>query len=529
MSRSLGILRFRTGVPLPRARLAQCLGPGFRLGAVEQHRTSRIYLDTVDGRLKRAGRLLSSERGPRGATLVLVDLTEKERGSPEALELSIAPRFAAQLPEGRLAKKLRKLAGVRALLPRLRVESDEELVPVLDERDLRVAWIVQEQGGIHASDSNRKTPLPAVLELREVPDQQRAFRALERRLERLGLEPEERSSIAEALGALAKSPRRAAPRADAVLDPEAPAAATAGPILLPLLAAMAEHEEGTRLDLDPECLHDFRVALRRTRSAAKLLRPYLPPEAETLCDELRWFARLTSPVRDADVRLLRLIAFRDALPEGLWPGLASIASHVREQRQELRCALEAALEEPRYRALMRGWHKLLEQVPAAGARASTRELALSSLERLHGRALKSARRYTKGCETSELHELRLRCKDLRYAIEMFRSLFAEKRVDRALRSLALLQDDLGDFHDCELQIAELERLPSELAGKGDPKRALLAAGAMIEHLGRRRARALERSAEEIERFCSAKTVKRFLNDIPASAARDSKLPARTEP
>ena len=53
---------------------------------------------------------------------------------------------------------------------------------------------------------------------------------------------------------------------DVPLDPSMRTDAALRRILVALLAAMRANEDGTRRDLDPEYLHDFRVAIRRTRS-----------------------------------------------------------------------------------------------------------------------------------------------------------------------------------------------------------------------------------------------------------------------
>ena len=71
---------------------------------------------------------------------------------------------------------------------------------------------------------------------------------------------------------------------------------------------------GTLADIDTEFLHDLRVAVRRTRSAIKLLSGVFPPEAvEHFKAEFKWLGDVTTPVRDLDVHLLGF----DALTEQL--------------------------------------------------------------------------------------------------------------------------------------------------------------------------------------------------------------------
>ena len=70
---------------------------------------------------------------------------------------------------------------------------------------------------------------------------------------------------------------------------------------------MELNEEGVREQLDPELLHDFRVATRRTRSIEQLARRFLPTEMTRLWEqEWKWLAAVTGPPRDLDVLLLEL-------------------------------------------------------------------------------------------------------------------------------------------------------------------------------------------------------------------------------
>jgi len=61
------------------------------------------------------------------------------------------------------------------------------------------------------------------------------------------------------------------------------------------------------------------------------------------------------------------------------------------------------------------------------------------------------------------HLLRIACKKLRYAAEMFMPLFKAKRADRYLSDLGKLQDALGALHD----IAIARRLLSDLDVDGE--------------------------------------------------------------
>ena len=78
-------------------------------------------------------------------------------------------------------------------------------------------------------------------------------------------------------------------------------------ILLQQLDTLEANVDGVLRDIDTEFLHDLRVAVRRTRTALKLLGDVLPGELTLrFASEFRWLGDTTTPLRDLDVYLLAL-------------------------------------------------------------------------------------------------------------------------------------------------------------------------------------------------------------------------------
>ena len=74
-----------------------------------------------------------------------------------------------------------------------------------------------------------------------------------------------------------------------------------------LLGTIVANESGVRSALDTEFLHDFRVAVRRTRSLLGQIKHVFPADAvEHFSTEFSWLGRQTGAPRDMDVLVLAL-------------------------------------------------------------------------------------------------------------------------------------------------------------------------------------------------------------------------------
>ena len=88
-------------------------------------------------------------------------------------------------------------------------------------------------------------------------------------------------------------------------------------VLQALLATIRLNESGVREDIDTEFLHDFRVAVRRTRSALSQVKGVFGGNRfEQFRDEFKWLGGLSGRLRDLDVYILSLPEYR-ALREGI--------------------------------------------------------------------------------------------------------------------------------------------------------------------------------------------------------------------
>ena len=260
---------------------------------------------------------------------------------------------------------------------------------------------------------------------------------------------------------------------------------------------MRDNLPGTIGDVDTEFLHDVRVAVRRTRSLLKLGRPALPAHVREVWEpQFKWLGDLTTPVRDLDVYQLGLPEMAGWLLAASAADLEPFQAYLAGRRAAERRTLLRALRGARLRRLLDDWAMELSALAdsarsADGAAWSAGALARANVARAHRRVVRGGTAISDSSPPEALHLLRKRCKELRYALEMFAPVLEGAQVAKAIKDLKMLQDVLGRFQDSEVQRTTLRGFAHEMAADSAPAEALLAMGELMGHLHaeQRRARA----------------------------------------
>jgi CHAD domain-containing protein len=482
-------------------------------GAVPRRRT---WLDTFDWRLYRAGLILQFEQARRGGRLLL----SQADGTPQAEQAvtSWPRRPPLDLPDGPVRDRIIVLTRPRALLPVVRAVSMASVTRLLNADGKTVARLVADRitatapsqpAASHATTTRTATtaelaPRLAVTEVRGYPGQARKASALLAGVP--GVSPASQGTFIAALTALGRHPADYSSSVAAEITAEMPAPVAVARLLLRLLDTCESNVDGVLRDIDTEFLHDLRVAVRRTRSAVKLLGAALPAElAEHYKTEFKWLGDVTTPVRDLDVHLLGFDAMaaqvEAASPADLEPLRAFLA---RRRAREVR-RLAAALRGPRFRAIADDWRKALLELRDTGSsrrrRPTAKTLALSTTGRAFRRIAAQGDAITPASPPESLHDLRKRAKELRYLLEFFAPLHDPVAYRKVVGDLKQLQDCLGDFQDSEVQRHEISSLAEAmLAERAAPAATLLAMGEIAAKLARSQAEAREEFAARFARF-----------------------------
>lgn len=415
----------------------------------------------------------------------------------EATAAGEAPDLEVLEHEG-LRRYLRDHGVAARLEPLFTTEFDRRSLP-LALADSRIELALDE-GEIRAGD--RSLPLcEAELELLSG----RPARLFELALllsEKLSFQLEMQTKAARGHALLAETVPEPVLAASPDLAPELSAAEAFEAMARNALGQMRANEPAMRLDRDPEGLHQFRVGLRRLRALVSLYKPYLRPDtAAFLQGELRWLQQETGPARDWDVFLLDTLApMRRRMP--LEDSLQPLAERSAAARDAASARAVALLDDPRYARLLLRLQLLLSDGGWRAETAAGRPDPLSAPARLLAGRLLTKRaakldklgRGRRAKSEAELHEIRIAAKQLRYAVDFFRSLYAKKAVKAYARPLKDLQDRLGSLNDAAVG----HRLVDELGLEG------MAAGMVIGWQGARIEGDLPRFAETWKHYKAAR-------------------------
>ena len=507
--------------PLPAALAA--LSPAFTVtgepGARGSGTRRRTWLDTFDWRLYRAGLMLEFEQAGRGGRLLL----SKSDGTPQAEQpvprLPRRPGLAEDLPDGPVRDRIVVLTSPRALLPIVRAVSTVSVTRLLNEDGKTVARLVADhltvtsaaggETGDTTGDITGELPLRlAVTEVRGYPGPARKAAALLAGAP--GVAHASQGVFITALTALGRHPADYTSGVDAEITATMPAPVAVARLLLRLLDTAELNVDGVLRDIDTEYLHDLRVAVRRTRSAIKLLGAVLPAGlAEHYAAEFKWLGDLTTPTRDLDVHLLGFEPMASQLVAASPADLEPLRTFLARRRTREFRRLAAALRGPRFRAITDDWRKALLEIrddPRSPRKTRRRVptaagLAVTTTGRAFRKITAEGGAITPDSPAQSLHDLRKRAKELRYLLEFFAPLHDPVAYRKVVGDLKQLQDCLGEFQDSEVQRDEIHALADAmLTERAAPAATLLAMGEIAAKLAVSQAQARAEFAARFARF-----------------------------
>ena len=388
-----------------------------------EERLSRSYYDSFDWRLYAAGCCLNIVQDQDQVKLYLHNL--EAYGEAVSLTHSTVPRFAWDFPPSFMRARLEPILEMRALIRQVDLQCRRINLIQLNKDQKTVLRLHIEQDSV-AIPGNDKLELITRLCLIGIKGYEKSFtRASAFLRNRIGLPVSQQSSLLLALSALGRQPMDYSSKVRVQLDPQMRSDAATKLILGDLFHSMELNQPGLTDNLDSEFLHDYRVAVRRTRSALGQIKNVFPGETvDKFSADFAWLASITGLPRDLDVYLLNFDRYKLALPVSIRDDLDPMRRFLEQKRRSAYEELTRFLKTSSYRSIMKRWRKFLdapipERPEAAGAQIQVYEFASQSIKRLHQKVLRKGASIHDESPAEALHDLRKACKKLRYMLEFF--------------------------------------------------------------------------------------------------------------
>ena len=474
------------------------------LSVVSRQQSTLTYFDSFDWRLYEANILGEYNQKEHSGNFALKNL--KTEQTLASMELSKVPKFSWNFKAGPIRSKLESVLEMRALLPIASVESTSHFINILNSDEKTVLRLVIEEYELF---NNRITLIP-------VKGYDKALaRTVHLFEKKIDLHEARQSILSEALKLQVTKPRSYSSKFNIQLDPKMRADFASKLVYSHLLNTIKINESGTIQDIDSEFLHDFRVAVRRTRSGLTQIKGVLPAkDMARYGDFFAWLGQITGLTRDLDVYLLNFDDYKNSLPISIREDLTPLCSFLSAKQKTAQKELAKKLQSAKYLETLAEWEQYLkESSPKSpvepNAALSIRELSDHRIWKVYRLVLKEGRAITDQSPAEALHDLRKTCKKLRYLMEFFQSLYPEKQIRQLIKTLKGFQEVLGNFQDYEIQETALKHFGDEMIKQNISAATFLAMGVLIQDLEKRRCDARNQFSEKFVLFTQSENQNAF--------------------
>ena len=473
---------------------------------------SIVFYDTFDWRLFNKNLVLLK----CGSKLFLRKFFKRK--IIDTADIHFSPVFVWDLPDCELKNIIEPVIKMRALIRIAQIHSTSKDYQILNQDKKRLTSFMFEE--IQTSEEKHAPLLSAYLWLWKEKNQSQEHTDLMDRLTLSGIErPEKDEIFFKAVKAAGRIPGQYSSKLKIKLDPEMNSDKAARVILQYLLQTIKINGIHIKNDLDTEFLHDFRVAVRRTRSLLSQIKSVFPKTVtRRFKHDFAFMGRLTSTLRDLDVCLLKEDTYRAALPDVLQDSIDPLFEHLQNLRTDAFNQVTLQLESSRYLKILNDWETFLTNQQQDSSLPSNAdipviEIAQKRVSKQYSKIVKSGSRIIKDLEDEKLHDLRIKCKKLRYLMEFFTSLFKKKKIKVLIKQLKILQSNLGVIQDMYIQEQYLINMSKNLPVTNlQSKNTVMAVDILTEKLIRERHLAKEKFPEIFRNFASPKNKKAF-NDL----------------
>ncbi len=504
-------------------KLGAQLSDGLKIGIEADDNVSRIYFDTFDWRLFKSGMVLEVEL--HGALCLL---TWRELCSGRIFDrrtLRKLPKTAADFSEAGMLPKLKQILGRRSLLAHASLDGTVQRLLLLNEDEKILMRIELRRDHVISPTNHNQLSLEPTVYVFPYRGYEKIFSdRLQRITEDERFSPVAADPLSSALNAIGVIPGEYSSSPDFTLDAEQPAMQALVEILQRFLQIIECNVKGAREDEDPEYLHDFLAAVRRTRSFIhQFAAVFASKNLKFIEEDFNWIEQEATPIRDLDIYMSLFDDFESRVDRDHRQALQTLYLFLQNQKQQELRRMRISLESTRYFRLIESWAHFLNECKEANslpavARAPIGVIARDSIWNIYCELLQTASNISPEARADELCELHQLSKLLEYHMDVFKNLFPAKRMARLLDEHDNLQHSLNKFRDLNLQYSRLKHYKAKM-GQAQAVRAISmeAVEQLILDREQEKKKARKQVITQIKRFTKKKMQKRFKSMLTTPA------------
>jgi CHAD domain-containing protein len=469
----------------------------------------RVFYDTFDWLLYNSGAVL--ELHEEGELRRIYWRTDRNARPRIVLGINEVPQLASELPDSEFRKQLKSIISVRELVPRIKIKIKRQPMTVLDKNEKVVVRINFDEHWYFPSKIRAGTVLGKRIVIKPVKGYADEFDRVVEFFQPLELREAQDNMLKLALAESGMSTTDYSTKLNLFLDPDMPAEQALKEILHRLLDIMQQNVAGCIRGRDTEFMHDYRVSIRKTRSALTQVDKVFPQGTVIVFNNFfSALGKLTNPVRDLDVFQLKLESYASDLDKSSRTSLQPLREYLEQSRVQAQKQFVATVKSSEYRQCIKEWREYLEDPqpttpPLENSNRAVFKLADELIWAMYQLALSEGNAITEDSKAEALHELRKTCKKLRYLMEFFQSLYPAREIRELIQALKGLQDNLGDYNDLDVHTKILKKYIKQCA---DPDTSE-ACRQIISILEQRNVTTRNRFAERFAAFASAENQTEF--------------------
>ncbi len=445
----------------------------FPLQLTSQYYAVKTFYDSFDWRLYDADLICELNQSKQFSYLNLSNYSNEQLIS--RVDLENMPVFASDFASPVLVQQLLPLLEMRAMLQLSCLNLQCYHLNILNNDEKTIARLTIEE----YESLKHRVSLELIKGYEKAATQLSEFF-----LESLELKVVKKPVLVAALKAQGRFPGDYSAKLDINFDPNTPAHKAIKTIYKQLLQVIKLNEQDAINATDTEFLHDFRVAVRKTRAGLSQFKSLASEEVSNRYSAyFAWLGQTTSLTRDLDVYLLNFEHYKASLPVAMRDDLNPLGEFLQLKHKTAQQELAAQLKSKQYLTPLIDWEHYLEKADKSiDNKLSIQEFANARIWKIYQRVIKQGSTINNQSPPVVLHDLRKSCKKLRYLIEFFQNLYPETDIKSVLKALKELQELLGDFQDSAVQEQALLQFKTEMMAGDYPEQTFIAMEALAQML-----------------------------------------------